>query len=129
MHRHSVALGYCIREATFKSYNSALNLYLNFTKIHHMDTKPTANMLSLCIAYMSHYIDLKVISSYLSGLCNQLEIYFLSIQTECNSALVKKTLASSKKCFSSPTKQKYALTCNNMLHVIDFYKHSTQHND
>lgn len=78
---------------------------------------------------MSHYINPKSISSYLSGLCNQLEIYFSEVQAEQNLPLVKKTLAGSKKRFSSPTKRKHAITRDDLLQVINFYQMSSHHDD
>lgn len=129
LHERSIALGYAINDTTFKCYGSALNSYLNFVKIHKLATAPTPDTLSLYIAYMSHHINPKSLSSYLSGICNQLEIYFPDVRAARNSPLVKKTLSGSKKRFSSPTKRKTALTLDDILYVAKRYPTSPSYDD
>ncbi|KNZ76177.1 hypothetical protein J132_11297 [Termitomyces sp. J132] len=73
---------------------------------------------------MSHHIDPKSISSYLLGICNQLEVCFPDVRIKHNSLLIKKTLASSKKRF-----QKQALCRDNLLCFIDYYQESSAHDD
>lgn len=76
----SILLGLSIDSSTALSYSSALNSYLNFCKIHALPIKPTPNTLSFYITYQSSFISPASVTTYLSGICNQLEPFFPAIR-------------------------------------------------
>jgi len=92
LQEHAITLGQAINNSTWKNYRSVLNSYLNFIKLHDFPFKPTPNMLSLFTVYMCHHIKPGSVTTYLSGICQQLEPYFPKICAACDSALVPHTL-------------------------------------
>jgi hypothetical protein len=76
LRERAIALGQAIDVSTFKSYSSALNSYLTFVRLHDLPVEPTPDTLSFYTVFMSHHIDPKSVSSYLSGICQQLEPHF-----------------------------------------------------
>ena len=108
--KRAIALGQAIDTSTWSCYSSALNSYLNFVKNHNFPVEPTPNMLSYFTVYMSYYIKLSSVNSYLSGICQQLEPFFPDVCQHHKSLLVHCTLKGCKQFHVSPTKRKRALT-------------------
>jgi hypothetical protein len=107
-------LGQAIDASTLKSYSSALNSYLTFIRIHDLPIEPTPNTLSFYTVYMCHHIDPKSVSSYLSGLCQQLEPYFPDVRPSRHSTLVERTLKGCRRLIGVATKRKRALTFSDL---------------
>ena len=64
----SIILGCALDALTQSVYSSALNSYLTFCQLHHLNSSPTANTLSVCISFMSHHIQPCSVHSYLAGI-------------------------------------------------------------
>jgi hypothetical protein len=58
------------------TYSSALNSYLAFTRLHNFPTEPTEDTLSFFVVFMSRHINPRSVSTYLSGIAQQLEPFF-----------------------------------------------------
>ena len=91
----AIALGQAIDSPTLNTYSSALNSYLTFIHLHDLPVGPTPDMLSLYTIFMSHHIKPSSVTSYLSGICQQLEPYFPNVHSACNSSLVNRTIKGS----------------------------------
>jgi len=127
---------YCFRSShwpidnlTWKNYGSALNSYLNFIKLHDFPLEPTQDTLSLFTVYMSHHIKPSSVSTYLSGICQQLEPYFLNVCSVCNSALVHHTLQGCKCVRAIPTSHKHALTLGDLETIVMALEQSNDYDD
>ena len=92
LRERAIALGQAIDKSTLNSYSSALNSYLTFIRIHNLPVEPTPDTLSFYTVYMCHHIKPDSVSSYLSGLCQQLEPYFPDVRPSRHSILVERTL-------------------------------------
>jgi len=125
----ALALGEAIDLSTKKSYGSALNSYLNFIRLHDLPAEPTADTLSLFTVYMSFHIKPDSVDSYLSGIVQQLEPYFPDVRKARKSILVHRTLTGCKRMRGTAVRRKRALTLDDLGRVIDYYSHSTDHND
>src|SRR5882762_9886622 len=75
LRERAIALGLAIDVSTLNCYSSALNSYLTFVRLHDLPVEPTPDTLSFFIVFMSSHIEPKSVSSYLSGICQQLEPY------------------------------------------------------
>jgi hypothetical protein len=75
-----ILLRMAIDAAMHLSYTSVLNSYLTFCKLHNFDIDPTPETLSLYVTYQSTFISPKSVDSYLSGITNQMESFFLDVQ-------------------------------------------------
>ena len=69
-----------------------MNSYFTFCKKHHLSTEPTTETLSYYITYQTHFISPDSIDSYLSGIVNQLKLYYPDVCKQRGSLLVKHTL-------------------------------------
>ena len=78
---------------------------------------------------MSHHIKPLSVTSYLSGICQQLEPYFPNVCSACNSSLVNRTIKGCMCLRGTPTKRKCALTFSNLSTVVDDLVHSQNHDD
>ena len=125
----SIALGEAIDKSTLKSYSSALNSYLSFVRLHNMPVDPTPDTLSFYTVYMCHHIIPDSVSSYLSGLCQQLEPYFPDIRSSRLSPLVERTLKGCRRLGGVATKRKRALTFGDLFLVFHTLGNSTLHDD
>lgn len=92
----SILMGMAIDLTTSASYNSAVNSYLTFCKLHHLAPKPSPDTFSLYITWQSSHIDPKSVDSYLSGICNNLKPYYPDIRKVRKSLLVSRTLKGAK---------------------------------
>ena len=92
LRERAIALGLAIDTSTLKTYGSALNSYLTFTRLHDLPVEPTPDTLSFFVVFMSHHIEPRSVRSYLSGICQQLEPYFPNIRSSRHSPLVERTM-------------------------------------
>jgi hypothetical protein len=81
------------------------------------------------MVFMSHHINPKSVDNYLSGICNNLEGYFLNVHSTCNSSLVARTLAGCKRLYGRPSRCKHALTRDDLLVVHHSLVDSNSHDD
>ena len=125
----ALALGEAIDKSTFKSYSSALNSYLTFVRIHNLPVEPTPDTLSFYTVYMCHHLVPDSVSSYLSGLCQQLEPYFPDVRPSRHSLLVERTLKGCRRLRGVATKRKRALTFDDLKLVNNTLSNSTSHDD
>src|ERR1700678_2506029 len=79
--------------------------------------------------YMAHYIKPQSVSSYLSGICNQLEPFFPDVRSHRLHWLVTKTLVGCQKMFPSTTSRKRPLTRAELINISRFYISSNVYND
>ena len=76
---HAYALTHTLAASTSSTYSSALHSYLSFCKNHDFDIEPTEETLSFYTVYMSYHVKPSSVTSYLSGIQSQLELYFPNI--------------------------------------------------
>lgn len=117
MHERSIALGMAIDESSLANYTSALNSYITFCRMHGFPIDPTPDTLSFYAVYICHHIKPSSVGTYLSGICNQLEVYFPEVRKARSSALVKRTLQGCKRLKESPTIRKSALTTSQLTDI------------
>ncbi len=91
-------------------YNSALNSYITFCKLHDFPVKPMEDTLSYYVVYMSSHIKPDSVGTYLSGICNHLENFFPDVRAIRNSILVSRTLKGCKRLKGSEVKRKLPLS-------------------
>jgi hypothetical protein len=72
---HAIAIACAVEPSSATSYSSAVKSYFNFCSAHSFLVDPTPNTLSFYAVYTAHYIKPSSISSYLSGICNQLKLF------------------------------------------------------
>ena len=113
----SITLGCALDRSTQASYSSALNSYLTFCQLHHLDPEPTVNTLSLYITFMSNHIEPCSVCLYLAGIVSELEPSYPYVQPNRYSPLVVQTLKGSMWHFSAPLQQKAPLTQDDLKHV------------
>ncbi|KAJ7813944.1 hypothetical protein B0H14DRAFT_3477459 [Mycena olivaceomarginata] len=115
--RLAIALGYVIDKSTNLMYTSALNSYINFCTLHTFPLEPTNDTMSFFVIYMCHHIAPKLVDSYLSGICNQLESAFPDVRKVRASPLVKNTLNGARFLFGKGTKRKRPLSTTDLRTV------------
>ena len=106
----SISLGCALHRSTQAMYTSALNSYLTFCQLHHIDPDPTVNTLSLYITFMSHHIEPHSVRSYPAGIVSELEPSYPSVRPNQYFPLFVRTLKGSMRRFSGPMHQKSPLT-------------------
>lgn len=129
LRERAIALGLAIDTSTLKCYGSSLNSYITFVKIHDLPVEPTPEILSFFVVFMSHHIEPRSVSSYLSGICHQLEPYFPNVRASRHTPLVERTMKDCLRLRSSATKRKRALTLPDLTLVLDRLHHSKEHDD
>ena len=77
---------------------------------------------------MSAHIKPDSVNSYLSGICNQLEVYFPDIRKNRNSILVSRTLAGCRRRFGTAIRRKQPLSTDDLITVLSQLR-STPHHD
>jgi hypothetical protein len=117
-----------IDESTFSNYTSTVNSYVSFCRNHNFPTKPTPNTLSFYTVCMSHHIKPLSVDSYLSGICNQLEVYFPNVHKARKSQLVTCTFWGCKCLKGSPISRKSALTISIRNNICSSLSPSSSHN-
>jgi hypothetical protein len=78
----AIALGNTLDSSTLRTYTSALTSYLTFVRAHNFPVSPSEDTISYYIVYMSHHISPCSVTTYLSGIVQQLEPFYPSIRTE-----------------------------------------------
>ena len=129
LRERAIALGLAIDISTCNSYGSALNSYLTFVRLHNLPVEPTPDTLSFFVVFMSHHIEPRSVSSYLSGICQQLEPYFDNVRRSRHSPLVDRTMKGCLRLYSSPTVRKRALTLSDLKTVLSELSLSSSHDD
>ena len=125
----SITLCCALDRSTQSMYSSALNSYLTFCQLHHLDPGPTVNTLSLYITFMSHHIEPRSVRSYLAGIVCELEPSYLSVRQNRYSPLVVRTLKGSMRRFSNPVQQKSPLTRDDLRHVYNHLPRPLTHDN
>ncbi|OJA13912.1 hypothetical protein AZE42_11795, partial [Rhizopogon vesiculosus] len=114
----SVALGFALEPSTASTYNSHLNSYLNFCRLHSRPVDPTPDTLSFFVVWLSHHIEPRSVDSYLSGIVSRLEVYYPDARAARCSRLVARTLKGCKRRFSQPVKRKLPLSRMDIARVL-----------
>jgi hypothetical protein len=125
----SITLGCALDRSTQSVYSLALNSYLTFCELHHLDPDPTVNTLSLYITFMSHHIEPCSVRSYLAGIVSALEPSYPSVHPNRHSPLVVHSLKGSMRRFSGPVCQKSPLTRDDLKYVHDHLPRPLSHNN
>src|SRR6267154_1580973 len=92
LYERSLALGFAINSTTAAVYDSHLNSYVNFCRLHKLPLEPTEDTLSFYTVWLSHYIEPRSVDSYLSGIANRLESSYPQVRVARRSSLVAHTL-------------------------------------
>ena len=129
VHERSNMLGLSIDESTLSSYSSALNSYITFRRLHNFPIDPTPHTLSCYATYMSHHIKPASVSTYLSGIANQLEVYYPDVRQARKSPLVVWTLQGCKHLKGSPITRKLPLSIPTLTRILSSLDHSQTHDD
>jgi hypothetical protein len=121
LRERAIAIASAVEPASALSYSSAVTSYFNFCSSHSLPVEPTPDTLSLFTVYMAHHIKPKSVSSYLSGICNQLEPFFPDVRSHRRHWLVTKTLAGCRKMLPSTTSRKRPITRTELASVAQRY--------
>ena len=124
-----IALGNTIEPSTLRTYNSALTSYLTFVRAHNLSTTPTEDTISFNVVYMSHHISPRSVTTYLSGIVQQLEPFYPLIHEIRNSKLVQRTLQGCLKTLAQPTRRKRALSISDLTTVLQHYSNTLPSHD
>ena len=111
------------------AYTSALQSYHRFCHAHQFPPEPTADTLSFFLTYQGHSLRPQTLSSYLSGICNQLEIVYPQVRTLQQSLIVKRTLTGIHRVHGVAVKRKRPLLPSDLQFVIDRLGSSSDHDD
>src|SRR5882724_1620442 len=97
LHKRTITLGHSFDNSTLHTYNSHLQSYLSFCKLHKFSLKPTADTLSFYIVFMCHHIKPNSVTQYLSSIISSLKPHFPDIRKCHNNLIILHTLAGMKK--------------------------------
>jgi hypothetical protein len=125
----AIALGHTLDQSTLRTYTSALTSYLTFVRLHDLPVSPTEDTLSFFVVYMSRHISPRTVSSYLSGIIQQLEPFFPFVRENRHSKLVKRTLEGCMKLYALPVQRKRALLVSEIPGIIHHYHLTTPSHD
>jgi hypothetical protein len=123
----SIVLGLAIDKSTHLNYSSALNSYLTFCRSIIFPSTHTRHSQFLLV-YMSHHIKPSSVDTYLSGICQQLEIYFPEVRLQ-KKHLSHRTLNGCKRLLGSPTNRKSAMTHDHLQSILAHFGNSRDHDD
>ncbi|KAF8585145.1 hypothetical protein K439DRAFT_1344119 [Ramaria rubella] len=107
IHEWAIALGHLIELSTTQTYNSHLQSYLTFVKLHELPVESTADTLSFYVIFMAHHIKPQSVGAYLSGICNTLEPHFPNL------------------CGSDPPQRKCPLSMDDLHLLISHYNYGS----
>jgi hypothetical protein len=107
LHKHAIAIACAVDPSSASSYSSGVNSHCS---VHLFPVNPTPDTLSFYAVYTAHYIKTDSVSTYLSGICNQLEFFFPEVHASRHHWLVKKTLAGCKEMLTSTITRKQSIT-------------------
>ena len=79
LHKCAIAIACAVEPGSAASYSSTVKSYFDFCSAHSFPVDPTPDTLSFYSVYSAHYIKPDSVSSYLSGICNQLEPLFSEV--------------------------------------------------
>ncbi|KAJ3924835.1 MAG: hypothetical protein NXY57DRAFT_1051775 [Lentinula lateritia] len=119
LHERNIALGSVLEPSSLSSYTSAVQSYMTFCRTHDFPVDPTTDTLSFYVVYICHFIKPKSVSSYLSGICNQLEVFYPDVRQNCTHPIVKRTLQGCKKIHISIASRKRPLQHTELTKVFD----------
>ncbi|KAF5366590.1 hypothetical protein D9758_008950 [Tetrapyrgos nigripes] len=129
LHQRALALGHAINPSSKLSYSSATESYIQFCQNHQFPINPTPDTLSLYVAYMCYYIKPPSVSTYLSGICNELKPFYHNIHQTRSHFLVRHTLKGCRKLHQHETWQKHALEQEELSEVYSDLCQSKSHDD
>ena len=125
----AIAIACAIEPSSASAYSSAVKSYFNFCSLHSFPVDPTPDTLSFFTVYTAHYIKPDSVSSYLSGICNQLEPFFPDVRSHRHHWLVTKTLAGCRKMFPSAASRKRPVTRAELVNISQQYNSSSSFDD
>ena len=125
----SIALGFALESSTTTTYDSHLNSYLNFCRLHKREIDPTPDTLSFFVVWLSHHIEPRSVDSYLSGIVSKLELYYPHARANRRSQLVARTLKGCKRRLSQPIVRKLPLSHADIQRVITTTALSTSYDE
>ena len=125
----AIAIACAIEPSSASSYSSAVKSYFSFCSSHSLPVEPTPDTLSFFAVYMAHHIKPKSVSSYLSGICNQLEPFFPDVRSHRRHWLVTKTLIGCRKMLPSSATRKRPISRTELTDVAQRYTASTSFDD
>jgi hypothetical protein len=108
------ALGFSLDRSTRSTYHSHLQSFLTFCDLHGFSYEPTEETLCNFIVYMSHHIQPRSVSTYLSGICNQLEHLFPDVRATRKRPVVTKTLQGCLRQLGTPPSRKLPLSVDHL---------------
>lgn len=114
LYERSVALGFAIETTTASAYDSHLNSYITFCRLHHLPIDPTVDTLSFYVVWLSHHIEPRSVDSYLSGIASRLEEAYPDVRSARRSSLVARTLRGCKRRMSKPVQRKLPLSVDDL---------------
>ena len=129
VNERSLCLGYSLDTSSFGAYTSALNSYLTFCNLHHLPADPTPDTLSFYVVFLSSHISPKSVNSYLSGICRQLEHFYLDVRKNRKSLLVARTVAGCLRRFGTPVQRKTPFSHADLQFVIEKIGSTPSHDD
>ena len=129
LREHAITLGEAIDTSTLKNYSSALNSYLSFIKLHDFPMDPTPDTISSFTVFMSHHIEPRSVSTYLSGICQQLKPYFPNVRPAHHSPLVERTMKGCLQLHRKAVTHKRTLKISDLFIVLHTLARSTLHDD
>jgi len=125
----SILLGLALDHSTALSYTSALNSYLTFCKIHHLEIEPTPETLSYYVTFQCTFITPSSVDTYLSGICSQLEPFFPFVRANRASQLVSRTLKGARRRHGSAPTRKAPLTWEDLNTVAKLLTASSSYDE
>ena len=129
LHERAVAMGMALERSSITAYNSHLNSYLTFCRIHDRPITPTVNTLSFFIVYMSAHIRPDSVVVYLAGVCNRLESEFPEVRQHRTNPIVKRTLAGCLRRARQQPSRKPPLDLTNLYHVLRLTTPAPSHDE
>ena len=99
--------------------------------LHHntFQSSLPPDTLSFFTVYMCHYVNPHSVTTYLSGISQQLEPYFPAVREAWNSSLVCRTLWGCMRMRGTTTIWKRPLSTNDLHHVSLHYQNLCSHDD
>ena len=129
LHERAIAVGMALEHSSQIAYNSHLNSYIAFCRIHQRPLTPTVDTLSFFIVYMSAHIKPDSVAVYLAGICNRLETEFPDVRRHRNDPVVKRTLAGCIKRARQQPSRKSPLDPTHLLIATQNLTPESQHDD
>lgn len=111
------------------SYSSAVRSYHRFCQDHQFPPEPSVDSLSFYLAYRSHSVCPQTLSTYLSAICNQLELEYPFIRELRQHPLVKHTVLGVHRVHAAPSRRKLPLMLTDLQRMVQRYAVSTVFDD